>query len=116
MLRFRRLLPAPPLRRSVFDREAASGKESASPRRLLPELSRLKPDPRRAKCHGVVWRTVYVLALGRSPLGQSLCAPKKRSACILSYRRNLAVTSKDRTLQEGFHPRLHVRPLGGRPQ
>ena len=53
------------------------------------------------------------LALDRSSSGQALVCPKKRSAGILSYRRDLAVTSKIRTLQESFYPCVHVRPLGG---
>src|SRR5215470_5094472 len=109
MPRFRRLLLVPPLRRSVVDREVVKREKSASPRLLRPELSGLRPDPQRAKCRGAVWRRVYVLALGRSPLGQSLACSKKAVSSHSQLSTGPCSHFKDRTLQEGFYP------LGARP-
>ena len=46
-------------------------------------------------------RNMYWLSVAVRQVNH-LCAPKKRSARILSYRRNRHV--KDRTFQESFYP------------
>jgi hypothetical protein len=104
MPRFPRLLLVPPICRSVVDREVERREQSASPLRLPPELSCLKPGPRRAKYHGAVWRTARELALGRSPSGQSLVCPKKSVSSHSQLSAEPCCHAKDRTFKESFYP------------